>query len=483
MNHLLELVSILNKNQLKELPVYDFKPDQTLYGKMYHLVADSNGTSDETAIAQAMGYPDTKDNNYRKVKHRLFRRLQNMVLLIDFKRNKHGVYAEKATRLWKLTCLTEIFFGFSKKVLGEYLLKEAFALAEELDIPQSKIQLGMLQFRLIKDFMLVKDFSRLIQQLEAEIELKSINREVQLNRKMSEKNFKRVLRFEYQNLALHGQFFYFMLLIDYYLERNNIQKVAHYLFSAIQSFKQKRIAPVSILVILNNYKLIYALQVKDDAIWEEAIRDLEHQSPLTNVFNRFKTLEYKVIYCFHKKEYQKAYDLFGAFEMPRIRKKSQSALDQRLIEYYELIKVYLLYLKLSGKIDDSDNILGENRIFKFVNSMKVLRKDKTSFNILIQIITIALFIQKKDWDEALVKIESLKRYSYKFLDVEKYARVFSFIKMLEALKNASFSKQWLKNQLPDQTLLGPKISDYEVIVLTEYIPFQDLWGLLIKQTD
>lgn len=118
---------------------------------------------------------------------------------------------------------------------------------------------------------------------------------------------------------------------------------------------------------------------------------------------------------------------------------------------------------------------------KFLNSIPVYSKDKRDLNVSSLIIQIVFVIVKKDYDQAIDRIEAIEKYCSRYLRKDENFRSNCFIKALLQVPISGFHKAGVERrakkyigQLSDVPLEMSN-QPYEV----EIIPYEDLWQIIM----
>ncbi len=123
------------------------------------------------------------------------------------------------------------------------------------------------------------------------------------------------------------------------------------------------------------------------------------------------------------------------------------------------------------------------KLYKFLNEVSQLEKDKEGYNISINIIRILWLLEKNEFDKIIDMAESLKVYRSRYLKDEDHFRSNLFVKMLLIMEKKSFDHDQTK--LATAKYYDALINhnqDYEARVTTlEVIPFDELWLLVLEK--
>lgn len=156
--------------------------------------------------------------------------------------------------------------------------------------------------------------------------------------------------------------------------------------------------------------------------------------------------------------------------------------------YRELFYTTLGYIHLiadSGLIRNTSNYkakLPEFKLYKFLNAVPVLSKDKRGINVSILLMHVAFLLQRKDYDAIIDRVDSLNHYAYRHLRKDDTFRSNCMIKMVIQMTKADFNPirtkrytEGLLNQLEQVKLAGSGVN-----IETEIIPYEVLWKIMTK---
>ena len=122
---------------------------------------------------------------------------------------------------------------------------------------------------------------------------------------------------------------------------------------------------------------------------------------------------------------------------------------------------------------------------KFLNSIPIYSKDKRGMNIPILIIQILFLIVKKDYGQLIDRMESIQKYSSRYLRADANIRSNCFINMLLQIPKANFHKIGVerKSQKYYDKLLTNSIKISNQAIEVEIIPYEDLWEFILESLD
>ncbi len=260
-------------------------------------------------------------------------------------------------------------------------------------------------------------------------------------------------------------FYAYNVLIIYYENKPNFDKIIHYSEEAIKVISEKKY-PLSILPFLFFYSksIPYTLQKQQ---WEKT-KDLVDKclTLLPNkTYNYHAILVYRVMLGFHSGNYQLAYEAL------KLHKKAK--LDAPLLkEQWQIIEAWIMLFAGWGKID-LDGEKPNFRVFRFINSVPNFVKDKPGHNSIIQLLKFLFFFQKEKYEELYDMSTPFKLYAHRYLKPKINARTRYIIRTVCAVADEGFDR---KLGIKKATTYYEKLKGTEVNFLeqktVEIVPFE-----------
>jgi hypothetical protein len=112
----------------------------------------------------------------------------------------------------------------------------------------------------------------------------------------------------------------------------------------------------------------------------------------------------------------------------------------------------------------------------------IFSKDKRGFNVAILIIQILFFFQRRQFDDAIDRMEAIEKYCVRYLNEEETLRSFYFIKMLLTIPAGSFDPDAARQKAAKyrEKLLDNKLSSAQQTYQIEIIPYEKLWEFALN---
>jgi len=133
----------------------------------------------------------------------------------------------------------------------------------------------------------------------------------------------------------------------------------------------------------------------------------------------------------------------------------------------------------------SDKRFNKFKLGKFLNSVPVFSKDKRGLNIPILIIQILFMIIRKDYDNAINRIEAIEKYCVRHLRMDEHFRSNCFIKMLLEIPKSSFHQAAVKRKtqkLLDKLKATPQQVVNQIHEI-EIIPYEVIWDYIMESME
>lgn len=249
--------------------------------------------------------------------------------------------------------------------------------------------------------------------------------------------------------------------------------------NAIKFFEEKPYSYNAPLRVFLHILLICYTQKKDYANGKEAAKK-SNMLVRKGTHNWYVNKELHLVLALHSNEYQEALRIFNT----SVNYHKFEVLPPVVKERWLIIEAYIHFLIKIGKIEREGSIR-KFRLGKFLNSIPTFSKDKRGLNIPILIIQILFMIGDKDYDQAIDRYESIKKYSSRYLRKGETFRSNCFINMLLQVPGASFHVAGVKRKaekyfekLKEQPLEVTS-QNHEI----EFIPYEDLWQIVLEQLD
>jgi len=423
------------------------------------------------------------------LKSRAKERLISMIFQSDSSKTYEGHIDRAFFSASKTYLIGMMLFRKSKFSSGQEQFKVALKAAREFQFYDLEI-LILRQLRKYASFSgNDKNFSKYCEELKhahkylaAELEAEELDLELQTIiahsvsvseswMQLSERNLARLqaLSNEFNSILIHG--YKYRLSIRYYQAKENYEKaievIAEYqqfLLSNPKFDVWTRVANAA----LN--KLYCALYMRDYNRGNEFATECEELikpgSVIWLIFN-----EYHFLLCMHASQIGRASSIFNQV----LQHPSFADYPAPNVEKWRIFEAYLEYAEpIASPARRKFNVS------KFLNEVPVFSKDKGGYNLSIIIAQILLEVKTNELHRIVDREESLKIYLSRYINKEKQARSYYFIKMLQVMIRYEFDP--IKTaQIADKFLVKMKQSGNSYLESSEVIPYEWLWSDLMAR--
>ncbi len=496
MEDLRELVKVVSKNKIKDIPTLDHQNGDDRVYDLYDKILSDEILDDDSAAKYFYKNPAQR-GQYRKLKSKLRDRLFNTLFFIDVNNPKFSD-AQKAF----YQCNKELVVV--RMLLGRYARKSAISLAtrtlskaqkfEIIDVVVELLRLLKNHHALytgdIRSYKKYKDALKANEQiLEAELMAVDYYDEIHVRFKKNLVLDKETRKLAQQYIGeleevgkkiktfrLHLMRFGLINLVE--ALENNHERVVENCDQAIRFFSKKPNVSPHFLGTYYYNKLLHLAKLGDYVNGQKIARKcLRLFEPGT--LRWFKTNELFFLLCMHTKKYNKA---LGIVTDVLAAKEFEYQAETRL-EFWRLAQAYLYYLHKVGRLDKSDH-LKSFRIKKFLNEVPKYSSDKRGYNIPVLIIQILILIHHGAYDQLSDQIEAIEKYSTRYLRKDTNYRSNCFIKMLLQVPKRQFHKvAVVRHAGPYLKRLGEDNERSNQAFEMEIIPYEHLWDLVLESLD
>jgi len=175
--------------------------------------------------------------------------------------------------------------------------------------------------------------------------------------------------------------------------------------------------------------------------------------------------EYHFLLCMHMSQHGKASQIFD-----QVRK--HSSFESYPAPNVEKWRIFEAYLEYAEPISSPNR--GRFNISKFLNEVPVFSKDKEGYNLTIIIAQMLLAVKTNELHRVVDREESLKVYLSRYIQKDKHARSYYFLKMLQVMIRYDFDPA-KTSQIADKFFIKMKQSGQASPETSEIIPYEWLW--------
>ena len=498
MEILQELVFLIGRNKKAGKELINAQENSNLY-RLYQGVLSTDFSSDTDAIT-SLFKGKNKDQNYQKLKHSLKSRLLDGLFLIDLNEPHYNDRQKAYYECYKSWAIVKILLGKDARNsaihISHTILKQAqrFEFSElVMDISRIlRLHYGTRKGNLKKYEQyneLFKEYERLWM-IENKAEMYYTELVLNyVNSKASKPELEEMAARFYEEIALDMKevdsyrlrFSVYFIHLNQYMSKNDYNKSVEIAKEAIDYFKTKDYQATTPILIFAYQLLVCYTQLKKYEAGREIV-ELCQGMVNEGSFNWFKFQENYFLLAMHSEQYQKAYLILEhTLTHPRY-----SYLPAQVIEVWTIFRAYIHYLIQIDKIKPDNELNSSSfRLNKFLNEIPIYSKDKRGFNISILVIQILFLVLNGRYELAANRIDSVRKYSYRYLNKDYTYRSNCFIKMLCKLPIAHYHKVAVSRKTAD---LLKKLKQVPLEIANqahdiEVIPYEQLWEFALLSLD
>ncbi|MGZ5242587.1 MAG: hypothetical protein ACXWD4_01575 [Bacteroidia bacterium] len=165
----------------------------------------------------------------------------------------------------------------------------------------------------------------------------------------------------------------------------------------------------------------------------------------------------------------------------------QKQLNERQREIWRIYSGYLWFcLTAQDFVELRNEVFSKTkdfRLFKLLNEVPIYSKDKQGLNLALGVLQFILFVQRKDFNNAIEKAEHLKAYIHKYLNIKNGARDHIMLKLILLLSKNDFNVNMIEKKahvlLDKLKSLTSREQTYDRTHI-EVLPYNILWDMLLS---
>jgi hypothetical protein len=464
-------------------------PDRSMQGKEGNFVnklLDKCYETDEQAALDIYG-SNPNDVRYKMLKHRVKKKFYNSLFLINYQKLKVKPFVQYEQECYLHLHNANLFLKQSDYKLAEINVKKVLTLAKEYNLINMEIaaleillfcnsELGALKSfqrnkKILDDLLRRKGYEREAVSLFQLIKI-HLNKSVKSRREYLPQLEQDVKRLEdLWNLSRTFDAFnsYYKAYIWYYELIGDFSKIVELTVLSEKLVEEGDVSGARFDASYNKYILVYshlrASKFEKGLLYaEKYLLDFNHNS-----INWFAYLENYFLLAMHSQNYELAKVLLDkVFDNTYYNRISAVAKER-----WQLYQAYLYIIKgdsLQSKITNP-----------YLISLPEHSKDKQGSNVAILILQFYYFLQKKDMEALIYRIESLKKYIHTHLKDAFSLRSKLFLKLLVLTVTEDFNPEVCRKKGKkhyDKLVSTPPPGDaYSEI---EIVPYEHLWISILK---
>lgn len=498
MEILREMVQVLTKYKTKNIEVLGNPTDtpSQVY-EFYSRIADGTFTSDEDAAAHFFD-GNVRNQSYKNLKTRLKNRLINTVFFVEANDSMFNEYEKAYVNCYKDWAAARILIVKSARKSALNLCVKVLKQAQKADFldivievcRSLRIQYGSIIYNkkkfeyynnLLNESLRLREKELFMEECYLRlvrffIENKPSDKELIVEaRKYCDLIKEDFNKYNTLKILSNGG----MIQVSYLMGMNNYKDTAILCSDIINRFEQKTIIWKGGIATFLLQKLVCHIQLKEFEAGKKSAEKL-FQYVDKGKFNWFKGQELYISLFFHTKKYQEAYHLYKEVT----EYKRFNSLPKSIQETWTIFKAYIHFLIVQEKIDliNEDKEFSKFRLGKFLNEVPMFSQDKRGRNISILVIQIIFTIVQKKYNRAIDRIETIEKYTSRYLKKDVSFRSNCFIKMLLEIPKEGFHRVAVERKA---SKYRERLSEMSLEVANqshsiEIIPYEDLWEMVLN---
>jgi hypothetical protein len=489
MEELKELVKIVTNRGQKNFPLLNFhERQQSKEMKLFSCISQAECPSDEAA-AQFLYEASASDVRYKMVKSRLRKRLLNHLFFLDFSSKRYKVWYRDEQECLNLLHHARTLIKVDEFSAAEKILYRALNLATDLEFTNIIIDCHELlltifsqqgkQYHYYKHQKVLFEYrTRLV--LEQEAESHYLTAKLELNKSIQARKaylpvlteiIPRLKEIWEQGHSFNTFNYYYLLYIWYQELSGNFNEIIHLTAESEQLLKEGKINQRRFDHRYNKFISVYAhLRTKSYAnglqLAQEYVEAFDNNST-----NWFAFMENYLLMAIHARNYRLAIELFTEANQNPASKK----LNRLARERWSLYQKYLYF------INPSRQLMEDFTYQEFIASVPEYSKDKQGFNVAILILQFLYFLQKRDIESLLHRIEALRKYAGTHLRDNFSHRTRTMFRLLMLVVKEDFNPKqcrskgkYLYDRLPSIPPPGDAFAEIEII------PYEHIWEIILN---
>lgn len=461
-------------------------------------LATNQKNYDERNIS-LMLYSKEKDGRFAKLKFDLKQKLLSSLLLIDFKKNNYNKFNTTYCNCYRdwLICHFMIRLGLRKIGIAE--LKKVMQKAKLCGLTTIELEgqryICSHHSGMWGNYKKLQEASKKLEDIQqkyiAEIKAETYYNELKgyYIKDKSTKEFvyplcqtylENLAPYQEQENSINFHFYYHTITAMQVMSINDYPATIEVCKKALQYFENLSLVPNSYLRTFY-YQMIVGFtvlrQYKEGKVFvKKCLKLVKHTHN-----SWFKVHELHLILSLHSKEYQAAWEIYEEVT----KHKKFSTLPAYTKEVWSIYRAYLWILIVNQKITlptTQQALFQPLKLTKFLNDLPQTTKDKAGYNIPIRIVEMISLLHQKKHLELYDKIESLRKYSSRYLSKENTFRSFYFVQMIMTMAKCGFHKSETVEKTTkllielDTVPLDLANQAFEL----EVLPYTHIWGIIME---
>ncbi|GAB3228670.1 hypothetical protein GCM10027346_13470 [Hymenobacter seoulensis] len=491
MDELATLVKIVTDRRLAVLPFLDFSARKATNKdlQLVRMLEQEPGITQNKLIKTLYGNTEAKNQTaFRQLKSRVQQKLLNHLYFLDHTDIRHMVARRHEQHCLGLLHQARILTGEGEYKLAEKLYRKALLIATEAELTQYAVMCTRILRNLYAEMRNPARFKLMNQQLEQlqeklvledeaehaffEVKMFSIYR-VRWRQSMITQLPKYLTKLEeiHKKVKSYNTFYY--LYVTRLSQEEMVGNYEEIIKITSQTEKARKLGKINEKRFdkrFNNYMSVYAhlrcrKAEKGLALAEEYFKDFHYSSG-----NWFYYLETYLLLAIHAKQYEQAFELLQQARKNPYYPKQRVAAQQR----WELYEAYIQFVR------PEQSPLKMRHFAQFVQTVPDYSRDKQGYNVAILIIQFLYFLQRREIEGLLARLDGLRKYEQRHLRDPATLRSQLFFRMLLMTVKENFVLEaCIKKAAPLLERLKAAPQPGEAFGEIEIIPYEDLWELTL----
>jgi hypothetical protein len=502
MKYLREISQIVTRYREKNPDLIEFSPsldDPDQISKLYLGLKDGKISSDLEASQFIYGSPII-DSKYTTLKNRLKKKMLNLLFFLDIHQPAFSEFFvaryQNAKSLFSFIALTGFGARNSSVKLAEGALNQALKYNLTLNALQyvlvlrnySRFSGSERQYdkydKQLKDLLFAFEAEIVTQELYERLTIRftrSLAEQPDLEEVCSKSLSQVEGKYSVLVDSFNYQLYYYRLKVLTETITQDFQSAIVTCDEAIKYFdKNPHLSHKGIYGEFLLQKLGCYLHLKEYEEGANAVNAcLQFFSP--GVPNWFWLMEYRFLLDLHTYHFSEAEEVF----IETINQERYQFLPEDNKEKWQLYELYLDFaLRRSGLPNLRE---GARQIdpHRFLRSVPTFKKDKKGYNIPILILQLLLLLEQNDFDGIISRMDALRTYRNRYLQVGTNRKSALFFKMLHIMELNSFdpalTKLKAKKYVERMSIQGTSM--VEVQDNLQILPFEWLWETITKMLE
>jgi hypothetical protein len=499
--YLREIAQIVTRYREKNPDLMDFEPsldDPDMTSKLYLGLRDGKITTDLAAAEYLYGSP-TIDTKYTTLKNRLKKKLINLLFFLDIREKDFSEQLVARYQNLKVLFWANTVSTFGARNSGIKLYESALKQALQYDMTLNALQCTIMlrnYSRFSGSERQYNKYDTLTKQLTKDLDIELRAQElyeritIRFSRSIAEQPDLKDICSNYlsQLETLKTQCDTFTFNLYYYrvkitslgIEQKFIESVkvcdeaisyldknVHKTFSAL--YGEFGMHNLTSYLSLGDYK-------KGNEAAEKCLAIIPAGLP-----NWFLVMEYRLLLATQSIRFSEAEAAYiQAVQHPRFQ-----FLPEETKEKWQLFELYLDFAMRQTSISSSRT--GAKRIDpkRYLDAVPNYKKDKRGYNIAILILQILLLLEQNDFSSIIGRMDALRTYRNRYLQVSTNRRSALFFKMLQIMEANSFDPKITQSKASTYLeRMSHRTSDaVEAQDGIQILPFEWLWQTIIKMLE